>query len=672
MSNVDIESGVNPKADDLDEFEQAGESGVPVEVRNSESAEAPKETLSKHDHKIEPLDVISNDPTETDENGLLDFLVNHSLSLNDEALYGLGFNELSADNAVFNYDLIVQGQAGSKFFSGLSDEFSEPLHTLSIDYDSVSTYSTAQYVPDNNITYSMSSVTSGSGNTSVVTLSYADAAAGVVMQPILGPTVFAYIEHEISTTAKIVIDVYSADLDGDGDLDIVSAENSDKEVIWYENLGNGTFSGEQIISSTADGAWSVLAVDLDGDGDLDILSAEMRDHEVVWYENLGSGSFGSGTVISSTASGTRGIHAADIDGDGDLDVFSAQNLDDEVVWNENLGGGVFGPDQILSSNADGTRSVFTADLDGDGNLDVVSASPNDDKIAWYKNLGSGRFSGEIVISATADGAIEVFSIDMDGDGDMDLISGSYVDNTVAWYENDGDASFTKHIISNTANGAHPVFAIDIDDDGDIDVLSGAYHGDEVLLYENDGNENFTEYVISSTADGINSVYSADVDGDGDLDILSAEALENAVVWYEMLYASADDFVNLVGSDYDDTLHGNDSDNTISGGAGVDTLYGGGGADTFIFEALHAYAENDTIEDFSTAEGDVIDISDLITNGDVDAGNITDYLNFDDSSGTHTVVQVDGAGTGSYSDAFILNGVTGIDEVTLFVNENIIA
>ncbi|MEM9469141.1 MAG: type I secretion C-terminal target domain-containing protein [Pseudomonadota bacterium] len=113
------------------------------------------------------------------------------------------------------------------------------------------------------------------------------------------------------------------------------------------------------------------------------------------------------------------------------------------------------------------------------------------------------------------------------------------------------------------------------------------------------------------------------------------------------------------------------DNTFTGGAGVDTLFGGDGADTFIFEAANAFTDNDILADFSTGEGDILDISDLISGF---SGTITDYVFFDDSSGTDTVVRVDGNGlTGGVNFQAIatINGITGLDEATLFANGNII-
>lgn len=81
--------------------------------------------------------------------------------------------------------------------------------------------------------------------------------------------------------------MHAADLDGDGDADLLSASRDDDKIAWYENQGTGTFSAQRVITTDADTASAVHAADLDGDGDPDVLSA--GGSEVAWYENLGAG-----------------------------------------------------------------------------------------------------------------------------------------------------------------------------------------------------------------------------------------------------------------------------------------------------------------------------------------------------------------------------------------------
>ena len=78
-------------------------------------------------------------------------------------------------------------------------------------------------------------------------------------------------------------------MDGDGDVDVLSASAWDDTVAWYENQdGVGGGFTTHIITTSADYAHSVFAIDMDGDGDVDVLSASFNDDKVAWYEsNLG-------------------------------------------------------------------------------------------------------------------------------------------------------------------------------------------------------------------------------------------------------------------------------------------------------------------------------------------------------------------------------------------------
>jgi len=75
-------------------------------------------------------------------------------------------------------------------------------------------------------------------------------------------------------------------MDNDGDMDIVSASANDNTIAWYENDGAADPSWTASnIATSADNARSVFAADMDNDGDLDILSASQNDNTIAWYEN---------------------------------------------------------------------------------------------------------------------------------------------------------------------------------------------------------------------------------------------------------------------------------------------------------------------------------------------------------------------------------------------------
>ena len=292
----------------------------------------------------------------------------------------------------------------------------------------------------------------------------------------LGGSGGSWSYHEISTAANYALSVFAIDLDDDGDIDVLSASASDGTIAWYANLdGSGASWSYHAIITTANGARSVFAIDLDGDGDVDVLSASMYDDTIAWCANLdGSGESWSCHDIYTAADEARSVFAIDLDGDGDVDALSASRDDDTIAWYENLdGSGGSWSYHEISTTAEWAMSVFAIDLDGDGDVDVLSATRGDGTIAWYENLdGSGRSWSYHEISTAASMAYSVFALDVDGDGDIDVLSAWYY-GTIAWHENlDGSGgSWSYQEISTAADLAHSVFAIDLDGDGDIDVLS---------------------------------------------------------------------------------------------------------------------------------------------------------------------------------------------------------
>ena len=91
-------------------------------------------------------------------------------------------------------------------------------------------------------------------------------------------------EYTITTSANGAGSVYAIDMDGDGDTDVLSASIYDDTVAWYENLdGSGGSFSTHVITTSADGARSVFAIDMDGDDDVDVLSASINDDTIAWY-----------------------------------------------------------------------------------------------------------------------------------------------------------------------------------------------------------------------------------------------------------------------------------------------------------------------------------------------------------------------------------------------------
>ena len=338
-------------------------------------------------------------------------------------------------------------------------------------------------------------------------------------------------ENIISTNALNARQAIAADIDGDGDNDVLSASNSDDKIAWYENLdGLGTFGPQHIITTLADYAESVYTSDLDGDGDQDVISASSSDYKVAWYENLdGHGTFGSQHILDNLVGNKRSVYAADLDGDGYNDIMAA-TYSDEILWFRNNGNGTFSSRIVISTAADGANFIFAIDLDNDGDKDIISSSYFDNKIAWYRNDGIGNFSSQIIISNAITNANEVFSMDLDNDGDNDIL---YSANGIGWIENLGSSSFSSpHVLIAAVTGMS-VYAADFDLDGDNDIVSASLSGNKYSIFENYGNGNFsTQQVISTSGSAPQCVFAADINGDGFKDLVCASYSDNKVAWYK--------------------------------------------------------------------------------------------------------------------------------------------
>ncbi|MDI1227524.1 MAG: type I secretion C-terminal target domain-containing protein [bacterium] len=148
-----------------------------------------------------------------------------------------------------------------------------------------------------------------------------------------------------------------------------------------------------------------------------------------------------------------------------------------------------------------------------------------------------------------------------------------------------------------------------------------------------------------------------------------------------LSANVENLTLTGGSDIDgfgnalaNVIVGNSGTNNINGGALADTLTGGTGDDIFLFDAATAYTGIDIVTDFSTGQGDALDIGDLLTAYDPMADVLTDFVRFT-TVGSDTIVEIDrdGAGAGfGFTQVATLTGVTGLtDEDALVLAGNLI-
>jgi hypothetical protein len=278
--------------------------------------------------------------------------------------------------------------------------------------------------------------------------------------------------------------VLAVDLDGDGDLDIAAAAAGPNfsagagAVVWYENLGNRMFSALKSVDAAMPGATALSAADMDGDGDMDLLSSAYAINQQAWHRNDGGGVFVT-RVLDNAALGAGDIVPVDLDRDGDMDAVGVARFTNNLTWYQNNGSQVFTA-QTLSDNGanslNGPEAVQAIDVDGDGDLDIVVTSIYTGDLEWFENNGSQAFTKRRIATGLP-GAYSVAAADIDGDGDIDMAVSSYglgpTPGQFVWYENNGSQTFTQRVIANPANRAQFVSLADLNGDGRLDFITSS-------------------------------------------------------------------------------------------------------------------------------------------------------------------------------------------------------
>ena len=350
-----------------------------------------------------------------------------------------------------------------------------------------------------------------------------------------------FTDNTIDGNLNGVTSIFTADLDQDGDIDVIAPAYQGSNLVWYQNNGSQSFSMYTIDNSLT-GAREAIVTDLDRDGDMDVIAIAESGDKLAWYDNNGSQSF-TKTTIDASIDGPRGIDAADLDGDNDVDILLDAYNDDVLVWYENNGFESFTKNIIVS---DAGFRPFAIDLDEDGDMDILNPDQSSDELLWFENNGAASFT-ERTIDGNIDNPRGVSVADLDEDGDLDIVTVSYDDDDVVWYANNGSESFTKSTIDADLDGAFDAAIADIDNDGDLDIAAVGQYADDVVWYANNGSESFTKYTIDSNIDKPYRIQIGDVDLDGDLDILSHGFNDDDVAWYQNVDGGYDLGVSLSGT-----------------------------------------------------------------------------------------------------------------------------
>jgi hypothetical protein len=272
-----------------------------------------------------------------------------------------------------------------------------------------------------------------------------------------------------ATNAAGAHDILAADMDGDGRTDIVmmgDERTSLRALAWFKIPADPRQYWERHdIGPAVHGAITPAGVaDIDGDGDLDVVRAD------TWFEN----SDGKGVVwvahtnIPFGRIGPFGkcVRTAivDLDGSGkkavvmaDADIADCRVV---ILRNEDGKGGRWSKTELPRSFTYGSlHSLVVADLNGDGRLDIVANEqeellpPGRENPRWvvWENLGEGRFAERILLDQKL-GGHELQAGDVDGDGDIDLCSKAW--GVRSWNGNGGwmHVDFLENLLKNRGRG----------------------------------------------------------------------------------------------------------------------------------------------------------------------------------------------------------------------------
>ena len=313
--------------------------------------------------------------------------------------------------------------------------------------------------------------------------------------------------------------IYAADLDADGDIDLMTANYHSDNVSVLLNNGDATFVSPSDYAVGED-PWSVFAADLDGDGYSDLITANMYSSDVSVLLNNGNGTFGSPSFYP-VGDSPSWIFAADLDGDGDLDLATANVYGDNVSVLLNNGDGTFATQSVYPVGYETMpASVFAADLDGDGDLDLATSNYGSYDVAVLLNNGNGTF-GSSTLYPVGDLPLSVFAADLDADGDLDLATSNCYSSNISILFNNGDGTFGPHTVYPVGTCPWAVFPADLDGDGDLDLAASHEFSSDVWVLLNEGNGTFDPDSVYPVGEYAYSVFAADLDGDGDLDLATA-------------------------------------------------------------------------------------------------------------------------------------------------------
>jgi hypothetical protein len=359
------------------------------------------------------------------------------------------------------------------------------------------------------------------------------------------PSFMAPVTYAVGTGPQAIV---AADLNGDGHLDLVTANAGSNSISVQIGNSDGTFQAAQTFATGA-GPGAVAVGDFNGDGKLDIVTANEGDNTVSVLLGNGDGTFQAAKIY---AVGSQPVSVAVGDFDGKLDIVTANQGDDSASLLPGNGDGTFGAAKTVGTFNSPAESVAVGDFNGDGKLDLaVALRGTDGYFGYYGGYypgnspavnvllgnGTGAFSQgnsyglpspyEVPPSSFAPPALT--AADINGDGNPDLVVTDAGDNGVDVLLNNSNGTFTGPTAFGSGGSSPESLAVaDINGNGKLDLVIANTGSNTVSVLPNIGNGNFGNPYTFRVGSSPASVAAGDFNGDGLTDVAVANSGDNNV------------------------------------------------------------------------------------------------------------------------------------------------
>ncbi|MCC6541822.1 MAG: T9SS type A sorting domain-containing protein [Flavobacteriales bacterium] len=227
------------------------------------------------------------------------------------------------------------------------------------------------------------------------------------------------------------------------------------------------------VASVIDDVLEIRSADLSGDGEVDIIVRQPQ--AIGWFANEGAGSFATFDTIHVSLGGLMAFDMGDVGGDGLLDLVIGDEAADSVLLLTNNGSGAFNtPVGVFGLDGALVRSVALADVLGDASPDLVVNTSSQiqavENVAGAFGAPQTIFSGGVILQ-------EVYPVDADEDGDLDLVTFVGLSGSLTISINPGSSGgpWTNGPGVGLLAGSKPMRVLDVDGDGDLDLANATNH-----------------------------------------------------------------------------------------------------------------------------------------------------------------------------------------------------